>query len=450
MSHRPILLSIALLTAPLLVLSCRSLAPSRSVSETISGRDSSAEDSTSGSPAIHAVTHRQQRSGESPASLIWWEGERPTLQVLFATNRIPQRSAHDSRWSYDRQFDQTLRYGHCHVRLPEQRRGKPPEPDTPPPKLLGFIPLPQEPPPPPAQPQVTRVQPLAELEFHDRLQQMLGQSPQPELLLFVHGFNMDLEESNIRAAQMALDMPFEGAVICFSWPSRDSAQARSSDRQIVRQSGRPLARLLVDLLDSVSPSTRVHIVAHCMGNRALLEAVNELPDRFEETRRIENIVHAAPAVSVSEFRELAQRGTRLAHRVTLYVCEDDPALEDVPASVDAPLAGNARPPLIVPGIETIETDCISTSLLGAENDAHELGLLGDLSALIREGRPASQRPWLDPADSKAGLWWICRREPEEQVWSWPRSNTPTAEEPPTPKPADSPIRLLSAPGDAQE
>ncbi|QDU36654.1 Alpha/beta hydrolase family protein [Maioricimonas rarisocia] len=451
MSHRPTLLSIALIAAPLVVLSCRSSAPSRNTAESVTGRESSPEDGPGGSTAIHTVTHRQQRSGERPASLVRWEGERPTLQVLFATNRIPQRPSPGSRWSYDRQFDQTLRFGLCHVTLSEQRRGNPPEPDTPPPRLLGFIPLPQEPPPPPPPaPEVTLVQPLAGIEFHDRLKQMLAESATPELLLFVHGFNMDLDTSSIRAAQVALDMPFEGAVICYSWPSRDSEKARSTDSQIVEQSGLPLARLLVALLDEVPETTRVHIVAHCMGNRALLEALNKLPDRFEEPRRIDNIVHAAPDVSVNEFRELAPRGTRLANRVTLYVCESDPALAGSPASADAPRAGNARPPLVIPGIETIDTDCVSTGPLGEAHDVVELGLLGDLSALIREGRPASQRPWLDLAESNAGVWWICRRKPEEEVWSWPRAAKQTAEAPRTPEPAESPIRLLSAPGNSEE
>lgn len=451
MSHRPTYLSITLVAIPLLILSCRSAGPSRGAAESVSAKESRQKSGAAGTAAIQTVTLRNQQPPASPASLVRWEGDRPTLQILFATNRIPQRSSPGSRWSYDRQFDQTLRFGVSHVSIPEQRRGNPPEPDTPPRRFLGFIPLPEEPPPPPPPaPEITLVQPLAKVEFHDRLQQMLSQSSRPEVLLFVHGFNMDLDASAIRAAQVAVDMPFDGAVICYSWPSRGKETARNTDTQIVEQSSQPLAHLLNDLIDSVPGSTRVHLVAHCMGNRALLEALNELPSRFEHERRIDNIVLAAPDLNASEFRELAQRAPQLAERVTLYVCDSDPSLAEHTTPGDAPRAGSTRPPLVVDGIETVETGCVSTSLLGDGHTGHDLGLLGDLAALIRDARPASQRPWLEPAESDDGVWWICRNVPEEQVWSWPREPKRTAETPRTPRPVESPIQLLSAPGSPDE
>ncbi|MCB1178810.1 MAG: alpha/beta hydrolase, partial [Leptospiraceae bacterium] len=44
-------------------------------------------------------------------------------------------------------------------------------------------------------------------------------NPYPEIIVFVHGFNVKFEEAVLRAAQIKYDLKFPGEVVLYTWPA---------------------------------------------------------------------------------------------------------------------------------------------------------------------------------------------------------------------------------------
>ena len=93
----------------------------------------------------------------------------------------------------------------------------------------------------------------------------------------------------------------------------------------------------IEALARETGARRVHIIAHRMGNWALLEALRELHARtgLALKGRLGNVVLAAPDVDVDDFRQQARAILGLPEGMTLLASSDDRALK-----VSARLAGN--------------------------------------------------------------------------------------------------------------
>ena len=117
-------------------------------------------------------------------------------------------------------------------------------------------------------------------EFFLQLVQALEGSKSRDVFVFVHGFNVSLDASIARAAQMAEDMPFDGVMIAFSWQSAASAGAYLTDERLAERHFWGLAKLLADLRQRCGEETRLHVLAHSMGNRVALRALNALAGRI--------------------------------------------------------------------------------------------------------------------------------------------------------------------------
>lgn len=96
-----------------------------------------------------------------------------------------------------------------------------------------------------------------------------------DVLVFVHGFNVNLDHAIARAAQIAEDIPFHGTIIAFSWPSRGRTDAYRSDELTAERYFWNLAELLHDVKSRL-PNSRLHVLTHSMGNRVTLRAINAL------------------------------------------------------------------------------------------------------------------------------------------------------------------------------
>ena len=87
-----------------------------------------------------------------------------------------------------------------------------------------------------------------------------------------------------RVAQLAYDLDFDGTPMLYSWPSQASPTAYAVDEAAVGISGRRMA----DFLETVvaqSGAEHIHLIAHSMGNRALIEALQTyLARRAPENR----------------------------------------------------------------------------------------------------------------------------------------------------------------------
>lgn len=114
----------------------------------------------------------------------------------------------------------------------------------------------------------------------------------------------------------------------FSWPSQGTLDGYTADEASIEASEDIIAEFLVEFA-AKSGASRVHIIAHSMGNRGLLRAVNRIVSVAQQRsqKQFDQIVLAAADVDAELFRKLSGAYTTLARRTTLYVSSRDRAVE---------------------------------------------------------------------------------------------------------------------------
>ena len=112
-------------------------------------------------------------------------------------------------------------------------------------------------------------------EIHAAMQTVRESGESPHALVFLHGFNVTFEEAAIRAAQIGVDLKVPGATAFFSWPSRGTVRAYPADEASIEASERAITDFLVDFTSNCQ-AEKVHLIAHSMGNRGLLRALQRI------------------------------------------------------------------------------------------------------------------------------------------------------------------------------
>lgn len=172
--------------------------------------------------------------------------------------------------------------------------------------------------------------PLTETQFRDAVAppRMQRRSPKHKVLVFVHGFNNNFQESLFRLAQMHTDAGVDGIPILFAWPSQGDVAGYAADRQAALASRDKLGELLT--MVTASPQVEdVMVVAHSMGGMLTAEALRQLrvERRNRTIARLGRVVLAAPDIDVETFRSQAQTIGPLSPPMTLLVSKDDGALQ---------------------------------------------------------------------------------------------------------------------------
>jgi esterase/lipase superfamily enzyme len=173
---------------------------------------------------------------------------------------------------------------------------------------------------------------------------------------------------------------------------------------------------LKEFLDRVVAETkvsRIHFVAHSMGNMVLLHALDRIVTagpRFA----IGEIVSAAPDVDRDLFDRLTGSIRSKGGAFTLYASRSDWALW-----ISEMLWGEARAgyiskdtPLIAPGVDTIDITAAGTSWFAWNHDLYASSplLVADMRRILETGdRPPDQRSKsFQRVDSEAGTYWRLR------------------------------------------
>ena len=263
------------------------------------------------------------------------------------------------------------------------------------------------------------VEPVEKAAFFDSLGRAVGETPAREAFVYVHGFNQSFEKSVKRAAQIAHDMGYDGVPIAYSWPSADKVSAYVADTAAVRLSGRRLSGFLEDVA-ARSGATRIHLVAHSMGNRALTDALELLAvKRGPDTAPLfDQVVFAAPDVDAGLFSAMTETIAPLARRLTLYASSDDWALKvSRKLHGDAPRAGQAGDDALVAAhIDSVDMSALGEDMLAHGYFSDEASALVDLATLFwRNAPPPSrcgvrEREWTVDGEAVEGGW---RYDPEQ-------------------------------------
>lgn len=256
---------------------------------------------------------------------------------------------------------------------------------------------------------LTKTQQLADEQFYATLRERVAASPNKELFVFVHGFNVSFEDAARRTAQIHKDLGFEGAPIFFSWPANTRfVLTYPADESNVAWSAAHLKQFLLDVSHN-SDARSVNLIAHSMGNRALTAALKDLQlELREESRLFNQVILAAPDIDADEFRlSIAPAMTRTANRITLYASAKDEALAASQLLHRGPRAGDAgRDLVVVPGIDTIDVTAIDTSPWGHTYYGSSDPVLQDLAHLILRAAAPSERTWLAQHEAGGLPYWI--------------------------------------------
>jgi len=148
-----------------------------------------------------------------------------------------------------------------------------------------------------------------------------------DVLIFVHGFNNNFQESLYRLAQIDADARFNGIPILFAWPSQAEAVKYGTDKKAAAYS----RDYLIELLKLVTNSPQVGevmVVAHSMGGMLTAEALRELRVRNQHRviARLGRVILAAPDIDVADFRSQVQTIGPMSPPLTVLVSKDDKAL----------------------------------------------------------------------------------------------------------------------------
>jgi esterase/lipase superfamily enzyme len=238
-----------------------------------------------------------------------------------------------------------------------------------------------------------------------------GRGFKDQALVFVHGFNTGFDHALYRAAQIAYDLQFDGAVFLYSWPAGGGVLGYARDRDSATQA-EPYLKEFLSLVLRESGAKNVSVIAHSMGNLPLLNVLRDLGPALPPGVRLNELVLAAPDVDRDVFVNLIAAIKGYGRGITLYCSANDRAMiasrqvaGGVPRAGDVPRDG----PLIVPGVDTIDVTETSTDLLALNHSAYaeKSALLNDIGLLLQTGeRPPEKRvPILRKVSTARGSFW---------------------------------------------
>jgi esterase/lipase superfamily enzyme len=161
-----------------------------------------------------------------------------------------------------------------------------------------------------------------------------------------------------------------------------------------------------------SGAEKVHIIAHSIGNRGVLRAIDRIANKAQRRTGvlIGQVILAAADVDADTFRDLCSAYGRVSRRTTLYVSSRDRAIEASRWLHDFARAGLLPPIMVVPGIDTINVTNVDLTTLGHGYVAGARAVLEDMHELLVHDAPPARRFALRQGKTDAGeRYWIISR-----------------------------------------
>lgn len=358
-------------------------------------------------PAIVTTAYaRYVDTLSEPVAITAWTETACRWTVFVGTNRgiLQDQTSADSA----NRVLESVSYGKSDVQLPRQPRGKDPKlaskrrPKWIPSLASGNAENNKD-------HATVESNPLSAEQFLEGINDQLNRSRQHDLLIFVHGFNVDFDAAVIRTAQLALDIPFNGAVVAYCWPSQGGVFSYNEDEPINKSSVEPFSQFVKTIRAGVSPETRINIVVHSMGNRIVMESLARLAtdSEFAELtptsgKPFANVALCAPDVGRSDFQAWASGVVSQCECVTLYANSSDSALIASKGLHAEVRAGDAWLPTTASGIETVDCSRVDLTFMGHSYYGSNTDVLSDLFMLLKENLPAAKRPHLRQVAEDSG------------------------------------------------
>ena len=354
-----------------------------------------------------------------PVCVTKWDESKSAWQILYATNRATvQASSVTDSGAYGNQVLSRPTFGRATVQLPHRKRGRDPQ-QSPRKALFASLSKKGDSPDTDRLAEVTALSATPSLEFQQLLHSQIHRSRQKDVLLFVHGFNVDFDSCLIRTAQLGLDIPFNGALVAYSWPTQGGVMNYESDEPVNAASVAPFTQFLAWMIDNLPEEAKLKILVHSMGNRIVLKGINQLQAAPPDRKPIETLCLCAPDVGLSDYRNLIPGVVERCNRVVLYANESDGALKISKSLHLEQRSGDSQLPATMDGVDLIDCSAVDLSFLGHSYFSGNVSVLADLFCVLKENKSPKQCPHLKRKQTSAGdEYWVFHQHPHRILWSW--------------------------------
>ena len=324
------------------------------------------------------------------------------VRVFYATDRKQESDAQSVRYTGSRSDRGTLAYGSCEVSIPETHSFA--ELERPSIWRFEFRVDPEK------HVMLRKVEAEPKDQFFKEVSKSVAGSPTKDAFVFVHGYNVSFEDAAVRTAQLTYDFGFKGAPILYSWPSRGSLFGYLADEESVAQTVGNLKQFLAEVASN-SGATVVHLIAHSMGNRALLPAVAQLAadPHFKDFKKFRDLVSAAPDVDRDVFIKLvAQIQKPTSSSISLYVSQQDQALaaSHFLFHKEQRAGEGGSQSVIMPGLDTVDVSEVNMDALGHSYYGDSRSVVMDLLEFFEGKHPP--RPGLTRISVGSLGYWLLR------------------------------------------
>ncbi|MFY9655210.1 MAG: alpha/beta fold hydrolase [Methylocystis sp.] len=348
------------------------------------------------------VAYTAQKTEEfTSADLVAKSSDLRVVDILFATLRkldTDEEEAARGAAAFSGERSDTLNFGRARVRVPEgHKMGRVELPGGF--SLFGWQ-LTQEETDPERHFVLRSVQSLTSDQW-DSLIDSIGPH---EALVFIHGFNNSFKDAVFRFAQIAFDTQFTGLPVLFSWASRGEV----ADYEYDRNSALIARTAFLQLLDNLQKKhgiSKVHVIAHSMGNFLVLDALANLGGA---RGAMGELIMAAPDIDRDEFKQDLPRVRGMFSGLTLYASATDRALAlSMKVAGGIPRAGYVPPegPIVLSGLETLDVTVLGDEMFGLNHAtfAEARPLIDDIRLILtqrlRAPRLAEERPMPEGAST---------------------------------------------------
>lgn len=253
---------------------------------------------------------------------------------------------------------------------------------------------------------VVSIEPLPNFwnQINEAMKKPREEGAASEALFFLHGYNVTFEQAAIRTAQLAYDLRIQPAAF-FSWPSRGNIEDYEPDEATIEASFDAVSDFIKRLDNcALDAGATLHVVAHSMGNRALLKALEAVAQGMAGGSKsaIDKLVFAAPDVDARVFMQSLGKIVPVGKRKTLYTSHRDKAVWLSKSIHKYARVGLIPPVAIARGLDTIDATDVDKTFIGHNYVATVRALINDLSLLFKAGLPPKERGGVEPAETPDG------------------------------------------------
>ncbi len=240
---------------------------------------------------------------------------------------------------------------------------------------------------------IVKLEAITEMSVEDLWQGMEKTSNGERPILYTHGFYMDFERSCKRASMLQQSLGLAGRFMLFSWPSDGAILNYTRDESDLYWSVDPLQAMLADMISRFGAGN-IDIAAHSLGTRGVLLALMRMANtEYANKPLVNQVVLIAPDIDAGIFAQYLSQILPLARNITIYVSDNDQPLALSRQVHGYPRLGESGRHLRdLAGVEIIDISDLPVRYpSGHVYHLYHDTVIDDLSQLLNEGKPASQR-----------------------------------------------------------